>query len=80
MRNVVGGLAVGDSDGVVRVAMNVAGHAAGTSGDVALGTYLSHLIEAGERVSRDWAAWQARPIVDMARCEKNAHTIDSLNA
>lgn len=55
---------VRDGDGAVQAAMNVTVHAAETSGDVVLGEHLPRLLEAAERVSRDWAVWQDRPIVE----------------
>lgn len=55
---------VRDGDGVVQAAMNVTVHAAETSGDVVLGEHLPRLLEAAERVSRDWAVWHNRPIVE----------------
>lgn len=57
---------VRDGSGSVRAAMNVTVHAAETSGDVVLGEHLPRLLEAADRVHRDWALWQSRPISESA--------------
>jgi IclR family pca regulon transcriptional regulator len=47
--------------------MNVTVHAAETSTDVLLGQHLPHLLRTAGEVSAEWALWQARPHVEVAR-------------
>src|SRR5918995_5334108 len=57
---------VRDGTGAVRAAMNVTVHAAETSTEKLLGSYLPLLLETAGRVSGDWALWQSRPHVQPA--------------
>ncbi len=58
---------VRDGAGVVRAAMNVTVHAAETTTDVLLGEHLPLLLRTAGEVSAEWALWQARPHVEVAR-------------
>jgi IclR family pca regulon transcriptional regulator len=58
---------VRDGSGAVRAAMNVTVHAAETSTEVLLGEHLPHLLRTAGEVSAEWALWQARPHVQLAR-------------
>jgi IclR family transcriptional regulator, pca regulon regulatory protein len=58
---------VRDRDGVVRAAMNVTVHAAETSVDRLLHEHLPLLLRTAGDVSADWALWQSRPHVEVAR-------------
>ncbi len=57
---------VRDGEGVVRAAVNVTVHAAETSVETLVGTYLPLLVRAASRISADWATWAARPQVEAA--------------
>ena len=58
---------VRDSTGAVRAAMNVTVHAAETSVDRLLGEHLPLLLRTAGDVSAEWALWQSRPHVEVAR-------------
>ncbi|HEY4631807.1 MAG TPA: IclR family transcriptional regulator C-terminal domain-containing protein [Blastococcus sp.] len=58
---------VRDSTGAVRAAMNVTVHAAETSTDRLLQEHLPPLLRTAGDVSAEWALWQARPHVSVAR-------------
>ena len=58
---------VRDRDGVVRAAMNVAAHAAETSTERLLQDHLPLLLRTAGEVSAEWALWQSRPHVEVAR-------------
>ena len=58
---------VRDRDGVVRAAMNVAVHAAETSTDRLVQEHLPLLLRTAGDVSAEWALWQSRPHVEVAR-------------
>jgi IclR family pca regulon transcriptional regulator len=58
---------VRDRDGVVRAAMNVTVHAAETSVDTLLHHHLPLLLRTAGEISAEWAMWQSRPYVDVAR-------------
>ena len=58
---------VRDRDGVVRAAMNVTVHAAETSVERLVQEHLPLLLCAAGEVSADWAQWQSRPHVEVAR-------------
>ncbi|MEP9382362.1 IclR family transcriptional regulator domain-containing protein [Nocardioides cheoyonin] len=58
---------VRDGDGVVRAAMNVTVHAAETSVETLTGDYLPLLLQTAGEVSADWALWQHRSAVEVAR-------------
>jgi IclR family pca regulon transcriptional regulator len=58
---------VRDGSGAVRAAMNVTVHAAETSVDVLLGEHLPRLLRTAGEVSAEWALWQSRPHVEVAR-------------
>jgi len=58
---------VRDGTGAVRAAMNITVHAAETSTEVLLGAHLPHLLRTAGEVSAEWALWQARPHVELAR-------------
>jgi IclR family transcriptional regulator, pca regulon regulatory protein len=58
---------VRDSTGAVRAAMNVTVHAAETSTDRLLQEHLPSLLRTAGDVSAEWALWQARPHVSVAR-------------
>ena len=58
---------VRDGTGAVRAAMNITVHAAETSTEVLLGEHLPHLLRTAGEVSAEWALWQARPHVEVAR-------------
>lgn len=60
---------VHDGTGGVLAAMNVTVHAAETSLEVLLEQHLPRLQVAAERVSEDWARWQARPIAEVASAQ-----------
>lgn len=55
---------VRDRPGNVAAAMNVTVHAAETSVQTLVDQHLPRLREAADRVGRDWALWQARPVVE----------------
>jgi len=56
---------VRDGSGLVRAAMNVTVHAAETSTEHLLEVHLPRLLETASRISGDWAAWGARPQVEL---------------
>jgi IclR family pca regulon transcriptional regulator len=58
---------VRDGTGAVRAAMNVTVHAAETSRDRLLQEYLPLLLRTAGDVSAEWALWQSRPHVEIAR-------------
>jgi IclR family pca regulon transcriptional regulator len=58
---------VRDRDGVVRAAMNVTVHAAQTSVETLLHDYLPLLLRTAGDISAEWAMWQSRPHVEVAR-------------
>jgi IclR family pca regulon transcriptional regulator len=58
---------VRDGEGRVRAAMNVTVHAAETSTEQLLGEHLPHLLRTAGDVSAEWALWQSRPHVEVAR-------------
>jgi IclR family pca regulon transcriptional regulator len=58
---------VRDRDGVVRAAMNVTVHAAETTTERLLREYLPLLLRTAGDVSAEWALWQSRPHVEVAR-------------
>ena len=58
---------VRDGTGAVRAAMNVTVHAAETSTERLLGEHLPRLLRTAGEVSADWALWQSRPHVEVAR-------------
>ena len=58
---------VRDGAGAVRAAMNVTVHAAETSTERLLGEHLPRLLRTAGDVSAEWALWQSRPHVEVAR-------------
>jgi IclR family pca regulon transcriptional regulator len=58
---------VRDGDGTVRAAMNVTVHAAETPTDELLERHLPLLLRTAGDVSAEWALWQSRPHVELAR-------------
>jgi IclR family pca regulon transcriptional regulator len=58
---------VRDGTGTVRAAMNVTVHAAETPTERLLQEYLPLLLRTAGDVSAEWALWQARPHVELAR-------------
>jgi IclR family pca regulon transcriptional regulator len=58
---------VRDRDGVVRAAMNVTVHAAETSIERLLQDHLPRLLRTAGDVSAEWALWQSRPHIQVAR-------------
>jgi IclR family pca regulon transcriptional regulator len=58
---------VRDGTGAVRAAMNVTVHAAETSRETLLHDHLPLLLRAAGEISAEWALWQARPHVELAR-------------
>jgi IclR family pca regulon transcriptional regulator len=58
---------VRDGAGAVRAAMNVTVHAAETSADRLLQEHLPRLLRTAGDVSAEWALWQSRPHVEIAR-------------
>jgi len=58
---------VRDGAGRVRAAMNVTVHAAETSTDRLLNEHLPYLLRAAGDISAEWALWQSRPHVEIAR-------------
>jgi IclR family pca regulon transcriptional regulator len=58
---------VRDGDGVVQAAMNVTVHAAETTTETLLQEYLPLLLRTAGDVSAEWALWQSRPHVEVAR-------------
>lgn len=58
---------VRDGTGAVRAAMNITVHAAETSTEVLLGEHLPRLLRTAGEVGAEWAVWQARPHVELAR-------------
>jgi IclR family pca regulon transcriptional regulator len=58
---------VRDGTGAVRAAMNVTVHAAETSRDELLHDHLPLLLRAAGDISAEWALWQSRPHVEVAR-------------
>jgi len=58
---------VRDRDGVVRAAMNVTVHAAETTTERLMREYLPLLLRTAGDVSAEWALWQSRPHVEVAR-------------
>ena len=58
---------VRDGTGTVRAAMNVTVHAAETSRERLLQEHLPLLLRTAGDVSAEWALWQSRPHVQLAR-------------
>jgi IclR family pca regulon transcriptional regulator len=58
---------VRDGTGAVRAAMNVTVHAAETSRERLLQDHLPLLLRTAGDVSAEWALWQSRPHVSVAR-------------
>ena len=58
---------VRDGTGAVRAAMNVTVHAAETTTEHLLQHHLPLLLRTAGDVSAEWALWQARPHVEVAR-------------
>jgi IclR family pca regulon transcriptional regulator len=58
---------VRDGTGAVRAAMNITVHAAETPTEQLLGEHLPRLLRTAGDVSAEWALWQARPHVEVAR-------------
>ncbi|MGZ4605357.1 MAG: IclR family transcriptional regulator domain-containing protein [Blastococcus sp.] len=58
---------VRDRFGMVRAAMNVTVHAAETTSERLLQVYLPLLLRTAGDVSAEWALWQSRPHVEVAR-------------
>jgi IclR family transcriptional regulator, pca regulon regulatory protein len=58
---------VRDGSGTVRAAMNVTVHAAETSTERLVQEHLPRLLHTAGEVSAEWALWQSRPHVDVAR-------------
>lgn len=58
---------VRDGTGAVRAAMNITVHAAETSTEVLLGEHLPRLLRTAGEVGAEWAVWQSRPHVELAR-------------
>jgi IclR family pca regulon transcriptional regulator len=58
---------VRDGTGTTRAAMNVTVHAAETATERLLHEYLPMLLTTAGEVSAEWAMWQSRPHVEMAR-------------
>jgi IclR family transcriptional regulator, pca regulon regulatory protein len=58
---------VRDATGAVRAAMNVTVHAAETSRERLLQEHLPLLLRTAGEVSAEWALWQSRPHVEVAR-------------
>jgi IclR family transcriptional regulator, pca regulon regulatory protein len=58
---------VRDGEGRVRAAMNVTVHAAETSTERLLGEHLPKLLRTAGDISAEWALWQSRPHVEVAR-------------
>jgi len=58
---------VRDGSGTVRAAMNVTVHAAETSTERLLQQHLPRLLRTAGDVSAEWALWQSRPQVEVAR-------------
>jgi IclR family pca regulon transcriptional regulator len=58
---------VRDGDGAVRAAMNVTVHAAETSTERLVEEYLPLLLRTAGEVSAEWALWQSRPHIEVAR-------------
>jgi IclR family pca regulon transcriptional regulator len=63
---------VRDADGAVRAAMNVTVHAAETSRERLVDEYLPLLLRTAGNVSAEWALWQSRPHVQIARPDTSA--------
>ncbi len=61
---------VRDATGTVRAAMNVTVNAAETSTDRLLGHHLPLLLRTAGDVSAEWALWQSRPHVEVARRQR----------
>ena len=62
---------VRDGAGAVRAAMNVTVHAAETSTERLLREHLPLLLRTAGDVSAEWALWQSRPHVTVARPDRN---------
>ncbi|KQS65858.1 IclR family transcriptional regulator C-terminal domain-containing protein [Modestobacter sp. Leaf380] len=60
---------VRDGTGAVRAAANVTVHAAETSTQTLLGEHLPALLRTAGEISGEWATWQRRPHVEVARAE-----------
>ncbi|MGY1802535.1 IclR family transcriptional regulator C-terminal domain-containing protein [Blastococcus sp. SYSU D00922] len=58
---------VRDGGGAVRAAMNVTVHAAETSRETLVQEHLPRLLRTAGDVSAEWALWQSRPHVEVAR-------------
>ncbi|HEY0402187.1 MAG TPA: IclR family transcriptional regulator C-terminal domain-containing protein, partial [Blastococcus sp.] len=58
---------VRDRNGVVQAAMNVTVHAAETTTERLLGEHLPLLLRTAGDVGAEWALWQSRPHVEVAR-------------
>jgi IclR family transcriptional regulator, pca regulon regulatory protein len=63
---------VRDGTGAVRAAMNVTVHAAETSRERLLHDHLPLLLRAAGDISAEWALWQSRPHVEVARSGTSA--------
>jgi IclR family transcriptional regulator, pca regulon regulatory protein len=63
---------VRDGAGTVRAAMNVTVHAAETSRERLLRDHLPLLLRAAGDISAEWALWQSRPHVEVARSGTSA--------
>ncbi|MGY1704669.1 IclR family transcriptional regulator C-terminal domain-containing protein [Geodermatophilus sp. SYSU D00697] len=58
---------VRDGSGAVRAAMNVTVHAAETPTEHLLSAHLPRLLRTAGEISAEWALWQSRPHLDVAR-------------
>ncbi|MGY1625077.1 IclR family transcriptional regulator C-terminal domain-containing protein [Geodermatophilus sp. SYSU D00965] len=65
---------VRDRTGAVRAAMNVTVHAAETSTERLVQEHLPLLLRTAGDVSAEWALWQSRPHVEVARSEEGPAT------
>jgi IclR family pca regulon transcriptional regulator len=63
---------VRDGTGAVRAAMNVTVHAAETSREQLVHDHLPLLLRAAGDISAEWALWQSRPHVEVARPGRSA--------
>jgi IclR family transcriptional regulator, pca regulon regulatory protein len=63
---------VRDAEGRTRAAMNVTVHAAETSTERLLGEHLPLLLRTSGDISAEWALWQSRPHVEVARRHETA--------
>ncbi|MGY1691545.1 IclR family transcriptional regulator domain-containing protein [Geodermatophilus sp. SYSU D01105] len=65
---------VRDRTGAVRAAMNVTVHAAETSTERLVQEHLPLLLRTAGEVSAEWALWQSRPHVEVARAQEGPAT------